>query len=155
MMVTILIVPWLADTFGRKWNVLINQVLFMAAVLGVMLGHSLEGLYACMFVCGATFAGRVIVAINYLLEFMVVSNKEFVIFLKLAIGSAIVMIYTLIIQFGTRHWLQVAWAFLALDLVGTVYIALLVPESPLYLFGRGDFEEARYVLTEIALFNGV
>lgn len=105
MMVTLLLDPWLADMYGRKWNVVANYALFMFAVLGVMLGHNLETLYTCMFVCGATFAGRVIVAINFLLEFITERNKQFVTFLKLALGSAIVMIFTLIFQFGTRHWL--------------------------------------------------
>ena len=48
-----------------------------------------------------------------------------------------------------------AWAFLALQLVGTLYIAIIVPESPLFLFGRGDYEQARKNLTEVAHFNGV
>ena len=42
IMTTILLVPWLADKYGRKWNVLINYFLFMAAVLGVMLSNNLE-----------------------------------------------------------------------------------------------------------------
>ena len=74
-MITILLDPWLADKFGRKWNVVINYFLFMAAVLGVMLSQSLDELYVFMFICGATFAGRVIVSINFLLEFITLKNK--------------------------------------------------------------------------------
>jgi len=75
IMTTIILTPWLADMYGRKWNVVINYYVFMVAVVGVMLSNTIEELYVFIFICGATFAGRVIVSMNFLLEFITAKNK--------------------------------------------------------------------------------
>jgi len=42
-----------------------------------------------------------------------------------------------------------------LEFIGTTYIAIFVPESPLFLFGLDEYEASRENLTMVAHFNGV
>jgi len=42
-----------------------------------------------------------------------------------------------------------------LESIGTAYIAIFVPESPLFLFGLDEYEASRENLTKVAHFNGV
>jgi len=67
---TIILVSWLSDKYGRKTIVIVNYFIFMLTVVGVMLAHDLEILYTLMFISGATLGGRVVVSINYVIEFM-------------------------------------------------------------------------------------
>jgi MFS family permease len=67
---TVLIVPPLADkVFGRRpivnWSNLVNFV----ALLGLFLCNNIYQAYFFLFLAGTCFAGRVIVLLNYVLEF--------------------------------------------------------------------------------------
>lgn len=128
--------PWLADKYGRKINVILNYFIFILAVIGIMASSKIELLYFYIFICGATMAGRVIVGVNYVLEFITESYKQTVTFLKLLLGSAIIIIYVLIFEFGTKKWLHIAAVFVVIQFFSTTYIAIYVPESPLWLFGN-------------------
>lgn len=70
VMTTIILVAWLSDKYGRKTIVVINYFLFMITVVGVMLAHDITTLYIFMFISGATFGGRVVVSINFVMEFI-------------------------------------------------------------------------------------
>ena len=70
VMTTIILVSWLSDKYGRKTIVVVNYFLFMIAVVGTMLAHDLVTLYIFMFMSGATFGGRVVVSINFVMEFI-------------------------------------------------------------------------------------
>ena len=67
---TIILVTWLSDKYGRKTIVLVNYFLFMIVVVGIMIAHDLITLYILIFICGATFGGRVVVSINFVMEFI-------------------------------------------------------------------------------------
>ena len=47
----------------------------MLIVIGIMLAHDITTLYVLLFFAGATFGGRVVVSINYLIEFIQEKNK--------------------------------------------------------------------------------
>ena len=70
VMTTIILVSWLSDKYGRKTIVVVNYFLFMIAVVGTMLAHDIVTLYIFMFMSGATFGGRVVVSINFVMEFI-------------------------------------------------------------------------------------
>ena len=78
--------------------------------------------------------------------------------------SALIIIYTLIFEFGTRKTKAVLWISLFITILCTIWITIYVPESPQYLCERGmndedgsskDFEESREILDYVAKFNGV
>jgi MFS family permease len=65
----ILIIPYLADKFGRKYIVFVSYIVFIAAIIGILFSNLLIQLYIFLFFAGATFGGRIVVGLNYLLEF--------------------------------------------------------------------------------------
>ena len=69
VIVTLTFVPFLADTCGRKWVFAVTIMVSACAQLGLILSRNLYELYVYEFLIGATFAGRVIVGLNYVLEF--------------------------------------------------------------------------------------
>jgi MFS family permease len=69
MLCFIVIVPIIADRYGRKWVFLINFIIFIVSTIGILLSHDLLWLYVFLFISGATIGGRSVVGINYMLEF--------------------------------------------------------------------------------------
>ena len=66
---TLLITSYFADTHGRRNVVLVSVCIFILVSFGIVLGTDLTLLYIFVFINGATFGGRVIVAYNFTLEF--------------------------------------------------------------------------------------
>ena len=96
VLVTMIPVTWIADKYGRKLVVMISYVIFMIAVIGIMLASDINMLYFLLFVCGATLAGRVVVSINYVIEFITEKNKGAVMFIKMFASSVLICIFTAI-----------------------------------------------------------
>lgn len=65
--------------------------MFIIAVIGVMLTTDLYTLYVLLFIIGATFGGRIIVGLNYVLEFLVDKDREAMVFVRL-FSSAVYLI---------------------------------------------------------------
>lgn len=75
---TLFVTSYFADTSGRK-NVVLISVAFMIVIsFGIMLATDYMLLYVFIFINGATFGGRVIVAYNYFLEFFPQNIKPFI-----------------------------------------------------------------------------
>ena len=88
--------PWLADKYGRRLNTVINQIVFMLAFLGLMFANTITELYVLLFIAGTTFGTRVIVAINYILEYFPEKTKETVVFVKVISGPIKLIIVTIV-----------------------------------------------------------
>ena len=65
---TILLIPWLTDKFGRRWIVIISYTLLIALTIGLMFGSDIITLYILLFLIGATWGGRIISGISWLVE---------------------------------------------------------------------------------------
>lgn len=158
MLAFIVIVPMIADRYGRKWVFQINFFIFIGSTIGILLANDIVWLYILLFISGGTIGGRSVVGINYMLEFQQASKKNLAIFLRLMAYSFLIIVYTLIFQFATRDYKVVTWISLAITILCTIYILIVVPESPQFLCERGDFNdylESREILTYVARFNGV
>lgn len=127
--------------------------MFILAVIGLMLATDLYTLYVLLFITGATFGGRIIVALNYLLEFLADKDKELMVFVRLMSSAFIVIGFTAFFQFGTKHWLTVISVFVVLAIAGTLYQVIFVPETPQWLHSMERYEESRNVLKYIAGYN--
>ena len=66
---TVIIVPWIADKHGRKLVNVISHIVFICAAIGLVFARDLTTLFILIFICGATFGGKIVVGINHLLEF--------------------------------------------------------------------------------------
>lgn len=74
---TIILVPALADKpYGRKPMVLIGNLLMITCMIGCLLSKNIYETYVFLFLDGASFAGRVIVATTYYIEYAPERMKE-------------------------------------------------------------------------------
>lgn len=71
----VVVVPWLADRYGRRWNAFINYVAFIAIVIAILLASDLMTLYVLLFLAGATFGGRAIVNFLYVVDYIHARRK--------------------------------------------------------------------------------
>lgn len=69
VIVTLAFVPVIGDRCGRKWVFVSALLVSAAAQLWLMITTDLTEAYICQFLIGATFAGRIIVGLSYVLEF--------------------------------------------------------------------------------------
>lgn len=70
-------------------------------------------------------------------------------------GSFVIIIFTFEFQFVTKNYRIIALQFIALCILGTIYIILVVPESPVFYFNEERYPEARESLKTTANFNKV
>ena len=63
---TLTFVPLLADMCGRKGPFIITLIVSACAQLALIITTNLYELYVFYFIIGATFAGRIVVGLNYL-----------------------------------------------------------------------------------------
>lgn len=66
---TILLIPWLSDKYGRRWIALTCYIVLITATIFLMLSTDLIMLYVLQFIIGATFGGRIITGVAWLVEF--------------------------------------------------------------------------------------
>lgn len=66
---TIIILPCIADKKGRKLVNIISHIVFIIAAIALVFASDITTLFILIFICGATFGGKIIVGINHLLEF--------------------------------------------------------------------------------------
>lgn len=130
---TVLVIPWWSDKIGRKWITIVNYYIFMLAITGILLSNDLIWLYVFVFITGATFPARAIVAVSWLLEYQKNSRKQTVLFIKLLSYPIMIIFFTLIFQFGTRHYVYIWLVALLFCLAATIYQMFLVPESANFL----------------------
>ena len=129
----------MTDKCGRKYNAVINNFLLIAVVIGIILASDIMTLYILLFLAGATFGGRLIAGLNWLIEFQPLRNRELVMFVKMIFGSISIILLTITFQFGTKHWKTIAWILVSLAFIGTSYTLIFVPESAQWLHGRDEF----------------
>jgi MFS family permease len=154
----VVVLPWVADTYGRRWVYIGAFTAFMIIAALLLTMTDVIALYILLFCAGATIGGRTIVANNFFLEYFESKLKDPAIFIRVISGSLLIIIYTAWLQFGTRNYRIVAWVSFALGLIPLVFVLLSVPESPAWQEERGteeDYRNARRTLTYVARINGV
>jgi MFS family permease len=68
VIITMIPVPRYADVYGRRDVFIVTMIVCIIAGLGLLLANSLEWAYFFMLILGMTFAGKLIVGLNYLIE---------------------------------------------------------------------------------------
>lgn len=96
MLAFIVVVPMIADRYGRRWVFQINFIIFIASTIGILFATDLVWLYVMLFISGGTIGGRSVVGINYMLEFQQAKKKDLAIFLRLMAYSFFIIVYTAI-----------------------------------------------------------
>jgi hypothetical protein len=76
-----LVIPttWASDQYGRRYSVWVSHLSLICVLLLLATLRDIEGAYVLLFLAGASFGGRVIVANGQILEFNVNAWKPSVI----------------------------------------------------------------------------
>ena len=143
VIVTLTFVPIVADKCGRKWVFVVTCVMSACAQLGLIITRNLYELYIYEFFIGATFAGRVIVGLSYVLEFTERKYHEDVIFYLLISECIGTIINTFWYQVIDNSWFMLQVVCLITAIVCAIYFIFLVPESPKWQYTWGEFDETR------------
>ena len=69
MLTLVIVLPWIADTYGRRWVFMVAYGLFLIFSGFVLSMDNLTALYVLIFLTGGTIGGRVIVANNFFMEY--------------------------------------------------------------------------------------
>lgn len=152
---TLLIIPPLADKFGRKLIFTISNIVSIIGQLGLILSNNIYEAYFFAFLIGATFSGKVVVGLNYMLEFNRPKWTETIIYLQLVAESVSTILMTVWYQFIDRGWFLLQLICLIAAVLITIYFIICVPESPKWLYTFFRFDESRENLRYVASFNGL
>ena len=152
---TLIIIPPLADKFGRKLIFLISNIVSVIGQLGLILSDNIYEAYFFAFLIGATFSGKVVVGLNYMLEFNRPKWNETIIYLLLVAESVSTILFTIWYQFIDRGWFLLQLICLILAVLTTAYFGIFVPESPKWSYTWQRFDESRENLRYVAKFNSL
>jgi MFS family permease len=73
----ILILPPMADKFGRRWPVFIGNAALIICMIGLIFTHNIYEAYVYFFLDGISFAGKVIVCMTYVIEYTPFAYHEY------------------------------------------------------------------------------
>ena len=135
-----------------------SYLFFIAAVILIGTASDFYVLLGALFLVGATFPGRIIVGLNFLIEYFPARAKDTVTNVKMFSAGVFLLLINLAFQYGTRDYKIILAVLTTGCFLATLYMMLVIPESPAFLHERGqegDYEKARKALTFVANFNGV
>lgn len=120
-----------------------------------MLTNDLYTAYFFEFLVGSTFAGRIIVGLNYVLEFNLPKWHETIVFGLLISEASTTILMTIWYQFVDRGWFLLQLVFLILSVLVTIFFWIVVPESPKWEYTFYEYDDAREHLYYVAGFNSL
>ena len=147
-----LFVPRLGDLYGRKWPVVCSLLLAVLSYISVILSNNLKLTIALMFLFGSCCAGRYSTSYVYISELLPVGNRTFICSATLFIDSGTLILLSIYFRFISKHWLP--FQIFGVIMTFLCFIAcLFIPESPDYLYSKGNYEQARNSLIWIGKIN--
>jgi MFS family permease len=152
---TLLIAPPLADKYGRKIVFLVANIISAIGQFGLIVSNNIYELYFFAFLVGASFAGKIVVGLNYMLEYNIPKWHETIIYLLMVAESTFMILITVWFQFIDRGVILIQVICLVLAILITIYFAAAVPESPKWLYTFFRFDESREKLKYVAGFNSI
>ena len=141
---------FLADRYGRRKLLLITAVVFILGTIGSALSPDMAWLVAARIVVGAAIGIASFVVPLYISEIAPVALRGKLVTLnQLAITGGIVVSYLIDYAFaGSQAW---RWMFAMAVIPAAAFgIGLmLIPNSPRWLFSRGQMDQARAVMNRL------
>lgn len=150
---TLLWMPRMGDTYGRKWLIAYNNLLSLALYLGVLFAPNIYFLGAVMFTWGFFNSTRTNIGFLYMTELMPKSKQNLIGTIWNCFEGSINLFATFWFMFVTTHWFGFVSIGLAFQLF-TVCTVWYLPESPIYLLKRGRYTELKEALQKIGEWNG-
>jgi MFS family permease len=140
-----------SDRFGRKKVLIATAILFAVTSLVTALTTQFALFVAARIVAGVAVGGAILIAPVYIAEISppkwrgsLVSLNQLMI--VLGISASFFSNYALL-NVGDHNW---RW-MLGMDAIPAIlyfFLLLAVPESPRWLYGRGDADQAKLILTK-------
>ena len=141
---------YFSDRFGRRSVLMVTALLFTVSSLATALTTSFDVFVVARIIGGIAVGGAILIAPVYIAEIAPPQYRGSLVSLnQLMIVSGISASFFsnyYLVDGGENNW---RW-MLAMDAIpATLYFVLLfaVPESPRWLFGRGNVEQAKDILT--------
>lgn len=148
------IIPPLGDKYGRR-KVFGYTILFTLIVQVLMcISTSFYLTMFTIFASGFLWNGKNIVGLSYAEEFLPKKHSKDVITAMFVIGSVCMFLVPLYFITISNNWAPLGFVMVAWTLIA-LFIMPQVPESPKYLYEKGNYNEARLSLFAVARFNNV
>ena len=149
------VLPTMADVYGRKPLFLLGLVLYLVDLVGIHLGTKLWQLYPLMVLSGIAESGRYYVAYVYVVEILpkrLQNAGGLVIFIAFACVKVSICLY--FVYAKSRNWHILGYMAAIFATFSFVATSLFLPESPRFLYSKGDFRKTEQVLKQVAYING-
>ena len=152
MLLTLAVLPSLADKYGRKYIFLCGRVVDCIIFTLLLWTRSWEGMVFLMACFGMTHTTHTNIGRVYLQEFFPKKRQAFAMFLIFGEVCLIGMLVTFYFWKLGRDWFDIVLVGYPTCLLTTV-MAFFVPESPRILFVQGRIEEAKRAFDFMARLN--
>lgn len=148
------VLPRAADIYGRKPLFLIGLTLYIVVVITLFFNKSLAFLYVLMFLGGVAETGRYYVAYVYCVEMMPQPVQD-------ATGIYIFTVFGFVMTYiALQFWFITSDVYtnnyiaLSLAVISFITVAIWLPESPRFYYGRKQFDKSREIILKMAKVNG-
>jgi len=154
VVVSSLVLAPLSDKIGRKKVVIFGILLQLFASSCLLFSTSLNLTYWLVFMMGFAMPPRVFVAYVYAMEFMPIKNTPNVTAICLGLDGMTLCFASFYFMLLDKEWKDLYFLSIVVTVAATVLTAFM-PESPRYLIGKRQFDEARSVLGKMGRINKV
>lgn len=123
--------------------------------MGLLYSNSLYFAYFCMFCLGMTFPGKNIIFYNYTMEVVDPTKKQLVVTSQALCETSLIIPLSFYYQSISNNWVYVQYVSICMTLASFMFVIFWLEESPLFLYNKGLYAQARTSLSRMARFNGI
>jgi MFS family permease len=145
---TLPIVPFFADKYGRKWITIIGLGIQIIATLGLLLSYDLTATYVFMFMMGFAMSFRLTVGFVWMQELVPTDYKVWTCTLFSMMQSVTAIASTLYFMYVSDDYMPYFSTALWTCLLSTMMM-FSMPESPIYLLQQNRKHEALKIIEQI------
>lgn len=143
----------LGDIFGRKRILVIIVTISSIVLMGIIFTQNLLVLYMFIFLFGMTAAPRGALSFVYALELTTKRHEAFYSMLTMVCDSSGLIVLGTYFYF-VKDMKPVIYALVVIQSLLIVLVGVFMPESPKFLYEKGELERFRKAMQQIAKLNG-
>lgn len=152
---TVLILPLLADKFGRKWIVFPCTVLMaIVMILMTFVSHSIDFTISLVFMAGMATSGTISAGYCYAQEFFTPKYKILYGFSYNSLEGIIYIFQTIYFAYLFKQSLYISSFGCVMAVISVIALFFYVPESPLWQLKMGRLAETKQTMSRVMQTNG-